>query len=90
MTDKGGRHHSSGGMKLGAMVLKPLQRFSKLIEKDGDLTTHSSNQYHMTCAVKANEFLKRSATDSALVIRNMQDYSRREAVNKSREVTIHC
>jgi hypothetical protein len=85
VTGKGGGHHSSGGMKLGALVLKPLQRFSKLTGKDGDLTTHSSNQYHLTCAVKANEFLKRSATDSALDVRNMQDQTHRQAVLKNRE-----
>ena len=79
VTGKGGGHHSSGGMKLGALVLKPLQRFSMLTEKD-DLITHSSNQYHLTCAVKVKEFLKRSATDLALDVRNMQDQSRRQAV----------
>ena len=47
MTGKGGGHHSSGGMKLGALVLKPLHRFSKLKGKDGDLTMHSSNQYQL-------------------------------------------
>ena len=85
VTGKGGGHHSSGGMKFGALVLKPLQRFSKLTGKGGDLTTHNSNQYHMTCAVKVNEFLKRSATDSALDVRNMQDQSRRQAVSTNRE-----
>jgi len=80
-----GGHHSSNGIPLGALVLKPLTKFNKLIGKDGALTVHSNNKYHLTCAQKARDFLSRTAAGSANDVRNKLVVGRREAIEENRQ-----
>ena len=85
MIGTGGGHYSCGGMKLGALVLKPLKKFHKLTGKNGDLTLHCITEYHKTCAGKANEFLIRSVAGSVADVRNLQDKARRQSIIKHQE-----
>ena len=85
VTGTGGEHHSSGDMKLGDLVLKPLKKFHKLTGKNGDLTLHCTTEYHKTCAGKANEFFIRSVAGSVADVRNLQDKARRHSIIKNQK-----
>ena len=44
--DKGGRYKT---VTLSKFVSKPLQKYSKLLRKDGNLEVHSKHIYHINC-----------------------------------------
>lgn len=53
--DKGGRYKT---VTLSKFVSKPLQKYSKLLGKDGDLEVHSKHIYHINCVQVADDFIK--------------------------------
>lgn len=53
-SDKGGRYKT---IKLCKFVSQPLQKYAKLLGKDGDLEVHSRNHYHVTCVQISDSFL---------------------------------
>jgi len=53
-SDKGGRYKT---IQLFKFVSKPLQKYAKLLGKDGDLEVHSRNLYHVACVEVADYFM---------------------------------
>jgi hypothetical protein len=52
--------HSGGfqrNVPLKQLVTEPLQKFAKLLGKDGDLETHSRNKYHVAAVEAGNNFV---------------------------------
>lgn len=54
----------AGGMQLKNLVTQPVTDFKHLLGKDGYLTTHVHNLYHLTAVENGKEFLKRLNTPS--------------------------
>jgi len=40
------------------LVIKPLQKFSKLTGKDGVLSVYNNNKYHLNAVIAGKDFLK--------------------------------
>lgn len=51
---EGGRYKT---IQLNEFVSKPLQKYAKLLGKDGDLEDFSRNFYHVTCVQIADNFM---------------------------------
>jgi hypothetical protein len=53
-SNKGGKDNN---VKLKKLVNEPLNKFAKLLGKDGDLKKHNSNLYHLNALTSATDFL---------------------------------
>lgn len=77
----GGIHKST---PLNKFVLSPVQKYSKLLGKDGDLITHDSARYHLEAVMFGSDFMK-TYEDPQKQIRNILDTKRLEQVKNNRE-----
>lgn len=78
----------SGGIHkltpLNKFVLNPVQKYSKLLGKDGDLTTHDSAKYHLEAVIFGTNFVK-TYENPQKEIRNLLDTKRLEQVRNNRD-----
>lgn len=78
----------SGGMHkltpLNKFVLSPVQKYSKLLGKDGDLTTHNCAKYHIEAVIFGTDFVKMYENPQK-EIRNLLDCKRLEQVKNNRD-----
>jgi len=68
---------------LKTLVKTPLLKFSKLTGKDGCLTVHSLNKYHLDSVLSGNAFLK-SYQDPSFTIINQVNLQRLNQINENR------
>ncbi|XP_029341950.1 zinc finger MYM-type protein 1-like [Acyrthosiphon pisum] len=66
------------------LVIKPLQKFSKLTGKDGVLSVHNNNKYHLNAVRAGKDFLKTYSCPKKQVI-NQISTQRLEQVKENRE-----
>lgn len=64
-SDKGGRYKTITSSKF---ISKPLQKYSKLLSKDGDLEVRSRNLYHIICVQVADDFIKTFNNQNQLIL----------------------
>lgn len=79
-SDKGGRYKT---IELSKFVSKPLQKYAKLLGKDGDLEVHSRNHYHVTCVQIADNFMITFKNPQKEVI-NLINTERKKQVEENR------
>ncbi|KAL4083208.1 hypothetical protein QTP88_028538 [Uroleucon formosanum] len=66
------------------LVIKPLQKFSKLTGKDGVLSVHNNNKYHLNAVRAGKDFLKTYSCPKKQVINQISTH-RLEQVKENRE-----
>lgn len=79
-SDKGGRYKT---IQLLKFVSKPLQKYAKLLGKDGDLEVHSRNHYHVACVEVADNFMTTFNNPKKEVI-NLINTERKKQVEENR------
>lgn len=62
----------------------PLNKFAKILRKDGDLESHQNNLYHKNAVLQAEEFLSRYTNPKNDVI-NMIDSEKKRQLSENRE-----
>nr|CAH7736446.1 unnamed protein product [Callosobruchus chinensis] len=77
----GGLHKASS---LNKLVVSPLQKYSKLLGKEGDLSVHGSSNYHKESVLFAQNFLK-AYENPEREISNILDSNRLEQVHDNRK-----
>lgn len=75
---------TKSNVTLKTLVKTPLLKFSKLTGKDGCLTVHSLNKYHLDSVLSGNAFLK-SYQDPSFTIINQVNLQRLNQINENRE-----
>ncbi|XP_025191589.1 uncharacterized protein LOC112591873 [Melanaphis sacchari] len=75
---------SSSNNCLQNLVIKPLLKFSKLTGKDGILSVHNTNKYHINAVIAGKDFLKTYSCSKNQVI-NQIFTQRHEQVKENRE-----
>lgn len=79
-SDKGGRYKT---IQLSKFVSKLLQKYAKLLGKDGDLEGHSRNHHHVTCVQIADNFMITFNNPKKKVI-NLVNTERQKQVEENR------
>jgi len=75
---------SSSNNCLQNLVIKPLLKFSKLTGKDGILSVHNDNKYHINAVIAGKDFLKNYSSPKNQVI-NQISTQRFEQIKENRE-----
>ncbi|CAH1108118.1 unnamed protein product [Psylliodes chrysocephalus] len=78
---QGGVYHQTN---LNKLVKSPLNKYSKLLGKDGDLILHQAHRYHKEAVERAQLFIKKFR-DPQVSIENMLDQKRKLQILVNRE-----
>ncbi len=68
---------------LNKLVKAPLNKYSKLYGKDGDLVIHEQTNYHKNAVALANDFLRISKNPQSAVV-NLLDEKRKLQIEENR------
>lgn len=80
-SDKSGKDNN---INLKKLVNEPLNKYAKLLGKDGDLEKHSTNKYHTNALLVSTDFLSRYKNPQKELI-NVLNTSRMKLVMENRE-----
>ncbi|XP_025415028.1 zinc finger MYM-type protein 1-like isoform X2 [Sipha flava] len=80
-SNKGGKDNN---VELKKLVNEPLNKFAKLLGKDGDLEKHNSNLYHLNALTSATDFLNCYKNPKREII-NIVNTSRMKQVLENKE-----
>lgn len=80
-SNKGGKDNN---VELKKLVNKPLNKYAKLLGKDGDLEKHNSNLYHLNALTSATDFLNCYKHPQREIL-NIVNTSRMKQVKENKE-----
>ena len=83
---RAGKNGGGGNQVMGSLVNHPLKNFSKLTGKDGELDVHVGTQFHLTCALRATEFLQRTdpCGNESADVRNQLSKAHKQEIEDNR------